>query len=243
MLTIMPAVDIQNGRAVQLVQGVAASEKVFGDPLDAARRWAREGATWLHVVDLDAAFGRGANAEIIAQIVADVGIDVEVTGGIRDDASLERALGTGCTRVTIGTAAVERPGWCDEVVRTYGARVAISLDVRGDRLAARGWTADGGGLWATLDRLEATGVSRLVVTDVEADGMMAGPNLALLRQVCARTHAPVTASGGIATLADLDRLKPLERLGIDAAIVGTALYVGSFTLAQAQRPLAADDEE
>ena len=243
MLTIMPAVDIQNGRAVQLVQGVAASEQVFGDPLDAARRWAREGATWLHVVDLDAAFGRGSNVDVVAAIVAGVGIDVEVTGGIRDDATLDRALGTGCARVTIGTAAIERPDWCDEVVRTYGERVAVSLDVRGDRLAARGWTADGGDLWTTADRLESAGVSRLVVTDVEADGMMAGPNLALLRQVCARTRVPVTASGGIATLADLDRLKPLERLGVDAAIVGTALYVGSFTLPQARRLLAADEEE
>jgi phosphoribosylanthranilate isomerase len=232
-LELLPAVDVQGGQAVQLTQGVAGSEKVFGDPLAAARRWQDAGAQWLHLVDLDAAFGRGSNAEVIAGITAAMDLNVELSGGIRDDASLERALATGCRRVNIGTAALENPDWCDRVIAEHGDRIAIGLDVRGTRLAARGWTREGGDLWETLDRLNAAGCARYVVTDVASDGMLSGPNLQLLRDVCARTDAPVVASGGISTLDDLRSLRALVPLGVEGAIVGTALYVGNFTLADA----------
>jgi phosphoribosylanthranilate isomerase len=212
---------------------VAGSEKVFGDPLAAARRWQDGGAEWLHLVDLDAAFGRGTNAEVIAGITAAMELKVELSGGIRDDESLERALATGCRRVNIGTAALENPDWCDRVIAEHGDRIAIGLDVRGTRLAARGWTREGGDLWETLDRLNAAGCARYVVTDVASDGMLSGPNLQLLRDVCARTDAPVVASGGISTLDDLRALRELVPLGVEGAIVGTALYVGNFTLAEA----------
>jgi phosphoribosylanthranilate isomerase len=232
-LELLPAVDVQGGQAVQLTQGVAGSEKVFGDPLAAARRWQDGGAEWLHLVDLDAAFGRGTNAEVIAGITAAMELKVELSGGIRDDESLERALATGCRRVNIGTAALENPDWCDRVIAEHGDRIAIGLDVRGTRLAARGWTREGGDLWETLDRLNAAGCARYVVTDVASDGMLSGPNLQLLRDVCARTDAPVVASGGISTLDDLRALRELVPLGVEGAIVGTALYVGNFTLAEA----------
>ena len=232
-LELLPAVDVQGGQAVQLVQGVAGSEKVFGDPLAAARRWQDGGAEWLHLVDLDAAFGRGSNADVIAEIVAAMALKVELSGGIRDDASLESALATGCRRVNIGTAALEQPDWCDRVIGEHGDRIAIGLDVRGTRLAARGWTREGGELWETLDRLNAAGCARYVVTDVVSDGMLTGPNVGLLKDVCARTEAKVVASGGIAQLDDLRVLRELVPLGVEGAIVGTALYVGNFTLAEA----------
>lgn len=232
-LVLLPAVDVANGQAVQLVQGVAGSEKVFGDPLAAAQRWQDAGAEWIHLVDLDAAFGRGSNAEVIAGIVADMDLQVELSGGIRDDTSLERALATGCRRVNIGTAALENPEWCEEVIASYGDRIAIGLDVKGTRLAARGWTHEGGDLYETLTRLTDAGCERFVVTDVASDGMLSGPNLELLVDVCARTSAKVVASGGISSLADLRTLSGLVPLGVEGAIIGTALYVGNFTLADA----------
>lgn len=232
-LTLLPAVDIQSGQAVQLVQGVAGSEKVFGDPQSAARRWCEQGAQWLHVVDLDAAFGRGSNAALLADVVAAVDVNVELSGGIRDDESLERALATGCRRVNIGTAALERPQWCEQVIRSYTDRIAIGLDVRGDKLAARGWTQEGGELLDTLARMDEAGCSRYVVTDVASDGMLSGPNLELLRRVCAATDAPVVASGGVSSLADITALRALVPQGVEGAIIGTALYVGNFTLTQA----------
>ena len=235
-LVLLPAVDVAGGQAVQLVQGVAGSEKVFGDPMAAAQRWVDEGAEWIHLVDLDAAFGRGSNAAVLAPIVAAVaaaGVSVELSGGIRDDASLERALGTGCARVNIGTAALESPAWCERVIATHGDTVAIGLDVRGTRLAARGWTQEGGELDETLARLDAAGCARFVVTDVASDGMLSGPNLDLLAHVLDRTDAAVVASGGISSLADVAALRGLLDRGVEGAIIGTALYVGSFTLAEA----------
>lgn len=232
-LVLLPAVDIQDGRAVQLQQGVAGSEKVFGDPLEAARRWQEQGANWIHLVDLDAAFGRGSNTDLIRRIVGELDVNVEVSGGIRDSESLDAALSAGARRVNIGTAALENPTWCDEVVGEYGDRVAIGLDVKGDRLAARGWTREGGVLLDVLARLEEAGCRRYVVTDVASDGMLTGPNYELLGQVCARTQGKVVASGGISTLEDLRRLRGLVPIGVEGAIVGTALYVGSFTLPDA----------
>jgi phosphoribosylanthranilate isomerase len=233
VLELLPAVDVADGRAVQLVQGVAGSERVFGEPREAALRWQRAGARWVHLVDLDAAFGRGDNRALLADVVASLEIDVELSGGIRDDASLAAALATGCRRVNIGTAALEDPAWCSRVIAEHGDRVAIGLDVRGTRLAARGWTREGGELYDVLARLDADGCLRYVVTDVASDGMLSGPNLRLLRDVCSRTDRPVVASGGIATLDDLRALSTMVDEGVEGAIVGTALYTGEFTLEEA----------
>ncbi len=232
-LQLLPAVDVVNGQAVRLVQGEAGTEKAYGDPLDAAASFVEAGATWIHLVDLDAAFGRGSNAELLARIVAEMPVRVELSGGIRDDASLERALDAGAARVNIGTAALENPEWTESVISRYGDRVAVGLDVRGQTLSARGWTRDGGNLWEVLERLEAAGCSRYVVTDVRRDGMLCGPNTELLGKVAAASRAPVTASGGVSNLDDLRELRRLVPAGVDSAIVGKALYSGQFTLAQA----------
>lgn len=232
-LELLPAVDIKNGQAVQLVQGVDGSEKAFGDPIQAALRWQEAGAEWLHLVDLDAAFGHGNNRELQAEIVARLDIKVEMSGGIRDDESLAAAMATRCRRVNIGTAALEQPQWCAKAIATYGDRVAIGLDVRGTTLAARGWTREGGDLYETLARLDSEGCARYVVTDVNKDGMLAGPNLQLLRDVCERTKQPVVASGGVTTLEDIRALMGLVEVGVEGAIAGTALYTGQFTLEDA----------
>ena len=232
-LVLLPAVDVQGGQAVQLVQGVAGSEKTFGDPLAAAQRWQDEGAEWIHLVDLDAAFGRGSNADVIAGIVSAMGLNVELSGGTRAHASLERALATGCRRVNIGTAALENPDWCERIIAEHGDRIGIGIDVRGTKLAARGWVREGGDWAQTVDRLSAAGCATFVVTDVNSDGMLTGPNLDLLKAVAERTNAEVFASGGIAQLDDLRALRALTPLGVTSAIIGTALYVGNFTLPDA----------
>ncbi|HEX6519681.1 MAG TPA: bifunctional 1-(5-phosphoribosyl)-5-((5-phosphoribosylamino)methylideneamino)imidazole-4-carboxamide isomerase/phosphoribosylanthranilate isomerase PriA [Streptosporangiaceae bacterium] len=232
-LVLLPAVDVASGQAVRLVQGAAGSETSYGDPVEAALAWQAAGASWVHLVDLDAAFGRGSNAELLATVVGKLDISVEMSGGIRDDASLARALDTGCARVNIGTAALENPEWVRSVIARHRDRVAIGLDVRGTTLAARGWTAEGGELFATLERLDAEGCARYVVTDVLKDGTLRGPNLSLLRDVCARTPAPVVASGGVSSLADLRALARLVPIGVEGAIVGKALYAGAFTLEEA----------
>lgn len=238
MLTLLPAVDVIDGKAVQLVQGVAGSGKTYGDPLTAARDWQRQGAEWVHLVDLDAAFGHGDNADVLADVVAAVDIKVELSGGIRDDTTLRRALAAGVDRVNIGTAALENPRWCDRVIAEHGDRVAVGLDVDNGRLASRGWTREGGDLFEVLTRLEAAGCSRYVVTDVRSDGMLKGPNLDLLRSVCEFTDKPVVASGGVSTLSDLRALSSLASKGIEGVIVGTALYEGNFTVREALEVLA-----
>jgi phosphoribosylanthranilate isomerase len=238
-LTLLPAVDVADGRAVRLVQGAAGSETTYGDPLEAALTWQHDGATWIHLVDLDAAFGRGSNAHLLADLVRQLDVAVELSGGIRDDESLRAALGTGAARVNIGTAALEDPVWCDRIVGEYGDRVAIGLDVRGRTLSARGWTRDGGDLFEVLERLDKAGAARYVVTDITKDGTMHGPNLDLLREVCGFTGAPVIASGGVSALDDLRALAALEPLGVEGVIAGKALYAGAFTVAQAMEALAA----
>jgi len=230
-LELLPAVDVANGQAVRLVQGEAGTETDYGDPLDAALTWQEQGAQWIHLVDLDAAFGRGSNAALLARVVGEIDVDVELSGGIRDDESLAAALATGCRRVNIGTAALENPQWCARVIAEHGDQVAIGLDVRGTTLAARGWTQEGGELFETLARLDAQGCARYVVTDVRRDGTLTGPNLALLTDVCAATDRPVVASGGVAVLEDLLAIAGIP--GVEGAIVGKALYAGSFTLPQA----------
>ncbi len=235
-LDLLPAVDVAGGRAVRLVQGEAGTETAYGDPLDAALAWHRDGAEWIHLVDLDAAFGRGSNQVLIAAVVAEMtalGVRVELSGGIRDDDSLTTALATGCTRVNLGTAALEDPAWTRRVIGEHGDRIAVGLDVRGTTLAARGWTREGGDLWQVMERLDADGCTRYVLTDVTKDGTLRGPNLALLEQVCARTSAPVVASGGVSSLADLEALRLLVPAGVEGAIVGKALYAGAFTLPEA----------
>ena len=232
-LELLPAVDIADGRAVQLIQGVAGSGGEFGDPVEAAMNWQDQGADWLHLVDLDAAFGRGSNRELVDSIVGKLDIKVELSGGIRDAASLSAALASGCRRVNLGTAALEQPQWTAEAIAEHGDRIAVGLDVRGTTLAARGWTRDGGDLWETLERLDREGCARYVVTDVNKDGMLAGPNLALLQQVCERTSRPVVASGGVSTLGDVRALRGLVEGGVEGAIIGSALYRGAFTLREA----------
>ena len=232
-LELLPAVDVSEGRAVQLVQGIAGSGGQFGDPVEAALAWQEQGSTWLHLVDLDAAFGRGSNAELLAEIVGRLDIDVEMSGGIRDEETLTRALATGCRRVNLGTAALETPEWTARAIAEHGDRIAVGLDVRGTTLAARGWTSEGGDLWETLARLDAEGCARYVVTDVAKDGMLQGPNLELLRDVCAATDRPVVASGGVTTRDDVVALRGLVPEGVEGAIIGSALYKGTLTLADA----------
>jgi phosphoribosylanthranilate isomerase len=237
--TLLPAVDVADGRAVRLVQGEAGTETGYGAPREAALAWQDGGAEWIHLVDLDAAFGRGSNAELLASVVGELDVAVELSGGIRDDASLERALSTGCARVNLGTAALEDPEWCARAIAAHGEKVAVGLDVRiteqGHRLAARGWTTDGGDLWEVLARLDRDGCTRYVVTDVSKDGTLQGPNVGLLRDVAAATPAPVIASGGIAEIADLVALAEAaaEGANIEGSIVGKALYAGRFTLPEA----------
>ena len=236
-LTLLPAVDVADGQAVRLVQGAAGTETGYGAPIEAALAWQNDGAEWIHLVDLDAAFGRGNNFEILQEVVGTLDVKVEMSGGIRDDESLERALSTGCARVNIGTAALENPTWCKSVIERYGDKVAIGLDVLKEgenwRLRGRGWVSDGGDLWEVLERLDAEGASRFVVTDVSKDGTLKGPNVDLLRDVAAATDAPVVASGGISSLDDIIALRGLVDDGVDSAIVGKALYAGRFTLPEA----------
>ncbi|WP_328994842.1 bifunctional 1-(5-phosphoribosyl)-5-((5-phosphoribosylamino)methylideneamino)imidazole-4-carboxamide isomerase/phosphoribosylanthranilate isomerase PriA [Kribbella sp. NBC_01245] len=232
-LVLLPAVDVADGQAVRLVQGAAGSETSYGDPLAAAMAWQDAGADWIHLVDLDAAFGRGSNRELLADVTAKLDVKVELSGGIRDDESLTNALATGAARVNIGTAALENPEWCDRIIAEYGDRIAIGLDVRGRTLAARGWTKEGGDLYEVLERLEQAGCARYVVTDVTKDGMLQGPNLELYRDLCARTDKPIVASGGVSSLDDLRALSTLVADGVEGVIVGKALYAGAFTLTEA----------
>ena len=232
-LQLLPAVDVADGQAVRLVQGAAGSETSYGDPLSAALAWQSAGAEWIHLVDLDAAFGRGSNRELLADVVGRLDVQVELSGGIRDDESLRAALATGCRRVNVGTAALENPEWCARAIAEFGDRIAVGLDVRGTTLAARGWTQDGGDIWEVLERLERDGCPRYVVTDVTKDGTLQGPNLQLLRDMCARTDRPVIASGGVSSLEDLRAIASLVDIGVEGAIVGKALYAQAFTLEEA----------
>ena len=232
-LELLPAVDVKDGKAVRLVQGELGSESNYGSPIDAALDFQNAGAEWIHLVDLDAAFGLGSNAELLAEVIGKLDIKVELSGGIRDDQSLNRALATGCKRVNLGTAALENPEWTEKVISKYGDRIAVGLDVRGRTLAARGWTKEGGDLFETIERLDRNGCARYVVTDVTKDGTLKGPNLDLLRSVCAVTKAPIVASGGIASLEDINSLRELVSIGVEGAIMGKALYAGAFSLKDA----------
>ena len=232
-LELLPAIDVKGGLAVRLVQGELSQESHYGSPLDVAKEFAQAGAEWIHLVDLDAAFGIGSNADLLAQVIASVDINVELSGGIRDDQTLRRALATGCKRINLGTAALEDPQWTEKVIAEFGDRIAVGLDVRGHTLAARGWTREGGNLFEAIERLDRNGCARYIVTDVARAGTLTVPNLELLKEVCAVTSKPVVASGGVSTLADLMAIRALTQIGVEGAIVGKALYAGAFTLEQA----------
>jgi len=232
-LELLPAIDVKDGLAVRLVQGELSATSKYGDPLEVAAEFVAAGAQWIHLVDLDAAFGIGSNTKLLERVIKSVDLKVELSGGIRDDASLRRALATGCKRVNLGTAALENPEWTAKVISEFGDRIAVGLDVRGHRLAARGWTKEGGELFETIGRLDRDGCARYIVTDVARDGTLAGPNLELLREVCAVTNRPVVASGGVSSLEDLVAIRALNSIGVEGAIVGKALYAGAFTLTEA----------
>ena len=233
-LELLPAVDVADGKAVRLTQGESGSETDYGDPVEAAMTWINAGAEWIHLVDLDAAFGRGDNRALLREVVAAASsVKIELSGGIRDDASLEAALEAGATRVNLGTAALEDPDWTASVIDRFGDAIAVGLDVRGTTLAARGWTKEGGDLWEVLARLEDAGCARYVVTDVTKDGTLKGPNIELLKEVMARTSKPVVASGGISSLQDITDLRALAPAGLEGAILGKSLYAGKFTLEEA----------
>jgi len=232
-LELLPAIDVKGGKAVRLIQGELSAESQYGDPRQVALEFLAAGAEWIHLVDLDAAFGIGSNAELLEEVIKSVDLRVELSGGIRDDASLRRALATGCERVNLGTAALEDPEWTAKAISEFGDRIAVGLDVRGHTLAARGWTREGGDLFETIERLDRDGCSRYIVTDVAKDGTLTGPNLELLKEVCAATSKPVVASGGVSSLADLLAIKSLTGIGVEGSIVGKALYAGAFTLQQA----------
>ncbi|MBD0860150.1 bifunctional 1-(5-phosphoribosyl)-5-((5-phosphoribosylamino)methylideneamino)imidazole-4-carboxamide isomerase/phosphoribosylanthranilate isomerase PriA [Gordonia sp. zg691] len=241
-LELLPAVDVADGQAVRLVQGAAGTETSYGSPRDAALAWQRDGAEWIHLVDLDAAFGRGDNRDLLAGVVGELDVKVELSGGIRDDDSLAAALATGCTRVNLGTAALENPEWCARAIAEHGDRIAVGLDVIRDgesyRLRGRGWVTDGGDLWEVLERLNRDGCARYVVTDVSKDGTLKGPNLELLAEVAAATDAPIVASGGVSAVDDLVAIAGLTDQGVEGAIVGKALYAGRFTLPEALTAVA-----
>ena len=232
-LELLPAIDVKDGLAVRLVQGELSATSRYGQPLEVAAEFVAAGAEWIHLVDLDAAFGMGSNTLLLESVIKSVGTKVELSGGIRDDESLRRALATGCTRVNLGTAALENPKWTAKVISEFGDRIAVGLDVRGHTLAARGWTKEGGDLFETIERLDRDGCARYIVTDVAKDGTLKGPNLELLREVCAVTSKPIVASGGVSSLSDLIALRELTSIGVEGAIVGKALYAGAFTLPEA----------
>ena len=230
---LLPAVDIKQGRAVRLKQGEISDKTIYGSPIECALDFQQAGAEWLHLVDLDAAFGVGNNAEIVLEVINSLNIKVELSGGIRTDESLSKALAANCERVILGTAALEDPGWASKVIKQYGQKIAVSLDVRGEILAARGWVREGGNLYEAITRLADDGCALFIVTDISKDGTLAGPNFELLERVCNFSKVPVIASGGISSLADLEKLVGMQDIGIQGAIVGKALYEGAFTLADA----------
>ena len=232
ILEILPAIDVKEGVAIRLVQGELDKQSKYGDPIEIATQFVASGASWIHLVDLDAAFGLGNNFEVLASVIKSVNIKIELSGGIRDDESLNRALSTGCTRINLGTAALEQPEWTESVIKKHGDKIAVGLDVRGRQLSARGWTKSGGDLFEAITRLDKVGCARYVLTDITRDGTLTGPNLELLKEVTSFTKTPIVASGGISSLSDVKALTQLTNDGVEGVIIGKALYAGAFTLAQ-----------
>jgi phosphoribosylformimino-5-aminoimidazole carboxamide ribotide isomerase/phosphoribosylanthranilate isomerase len=232
ILDILPAIDVKEGSAIRLVQGELDKQSKYGDPLEIAAEFVAAGTSWIHLVDLDAAFGLGNNFEVLASVIKSVDIKIELSGGIRDDESLERALSTGCSRINLGTAALEQEEWTESVIKKHGDKIAVGLDVRGRELSARGWTKSGGDLFEAITRLDKAGCARYVLTDITRDGTLTGPNLELLKEVTSFTKTPIVASGGISSLTDVKALTQLTNQGVEGVIIGKALYAGAFTLAQ-----------
>ena len=233
ILNVIPAIDIKGARAVRLKQGKKDHVTDYGDPVERAYEFQRAGAEWLHVVDLDAAFGEGSNWKIVESIVKQIDIKVEVSGGIRDDRSLDRALSSGSHRVTIGTAAMENPAWISEKFEDLAEKIIVALDIRDGRVATRGWTEETVPYREAIKRLDGVGCLRYMVTDISKDGTLTGPNLSLLEDVASNTESSVIASGGVALLEDIASLRHLVALGIEGAVIGKALYEGVFTVAEA----------
>ena len=229
ILELLPAIDVTGGQAVRLSSG-SVDEGSWGSPIDVARSFHEAGARWVHLVDLDLAFGRGENSELLARVIREVPVRVELSGGITSRAAIEAGLAMGPERVNIATQAFDDIDTVCEAIDAFGERVVVCLDVRGDRLAARGGSGEGGNVWEALRVLDEAGVARLVVTDVTRDGQMNGSNRELLARVADQTPACIIASGGVNSLADIEALRAL---GIEGAIVGKALYQGAFTLADA----------
>jgi 1-(5-phosphoribosyl)-5-[(5-phosphoribosylamino)methylideneamino] imidazole-4-carboxamide isomerase/N-(5'phosphoribosyl)anthranilate isomerase len=219
---ILPAIDVKGGKAVRLVQGELSAETQYGEPVQVAQEFAAAGARWIHLVDLDAAFGQGSNFPLIQKVIESVDLEIELSGGIR-----------GCNRINLGTAALENPEWTEDVIARFGEKVAVGLDVKGRELSSRGWTKVGGDLFETIERLDRAGCSRYVVTDISRDGTLTGPNLDLLREITNFTKTPIIASGGISSIKDVKNVSALSKDGVEGVIIGKALYSGAFTLLQA----------
>jgi phosphoribosyl isomerase A len=234
--TLFPAIDLKDGRAVRLYQGKMDLATDYGTPLDVAESFLQQGAEWIHLVDLDAATGAGNNQEIVHQIIKRLPISIELSGGIRDQRSLDSALETGATRVNIGTAAITNLSWTQSIVQKYGETIAIALDIDGTKVAMRGWQEKGPDVNEVLTSLMEAGVLRYVVTDISRDGTLTGPNLSLLETLARRTSQPIVASGGISSLDDLEALTQVE--GVEGAVIGKALYSGAFTLEDARARIA-----
>lgn len=238
-LLLLPALHLVGGQAVQITRGAETPSQPLGDAVALARRWADEGVQWLHVIDVDAAFGHGDNASLVQAIVDSVPAHVQVAGGIRDDASLVRALNSGAARVTLGTAALADPDWCRAAIKHAGDRLAVGLDVDSDALRANGWPPDENVLTA-VTMLDEAGAQHYVVRCTAADGTKSGPSYELLGAICARTQGGVMAMGGISNLEDLRRLRGLVPIGVEGVIVATALHDGSISVPEALRITAGE---
>ena len=231
-LEILPAIDVKDGVAIRLTKGELDNQSKYGDPLEVAGEFVKSGVKWIHLVDLDAAFGLGNNFKILDSIIKSVDIKIQLSGGIKDDESLNRALTTNCSRINLGTAALDNPEWVESVIKKHGDKIAVALDVDGKVLSPRGGSKNGGDLFQMITRLDKSGCARYVLTDVNRDGALNGPNLELLKEVTSFTKTPIVASGGVSSLSDVKSLMQLTNQGVEAVIIGKGLYTGAFTLAQ-----------
>ncbi|MFP4058397.1 MAG: 1-(5-phosphoribosyl)-5-[(5-phosphoribosylamino)methylideneamino]imidazole-4-carboxamide isomerase [Candidatus Brocadiia bacterium] len=233
MAMVIPAVDIRGGRCVRLLQGRLDAETVyFDDPVDAAHRWADQGAELVHVVDLDGAVeGRPANFDAVARIAEEVDVPIEVGGGVRTDEAVARYLELGVERLVLGTRALREPQWLASLCERYPGRIVAGVDARDGRVTVEGWARTSG--VDALDfarRLDALGLRALVYTDVATDGTLSGPNLGALGRLVEAVSTPVVASGGIASLDDVERV---AALGVEGMIIGQALFTGALSLPEA----------
>ena len=232
-LGIFPAIDVKDGVAIRLTKGELNNQSKYGDPLEVANEFVKSGVNWIHLVDLDAAFGIGDNSEILASIIKNINIKIQLSGGIKDEQSLNKALATGCSRINIATSALEQLEWVESVIHKHGDKICVSLDVNGKVLSPRGSNKSGGDLFQVITRLDKARCARYVLTDVNRDGALNGPNLELLKEVTSFTKTPIMASGGVSSLIDVKSLMQLTNQGVEAVIIGKALYTGAFTLTQA----------